>query len=329
MDQETLSVRIFSTASRVLLVFITYALLLVVTSGLVSVAGLVAAPAAPVPGPEPLRALPVVALASAGLLSWMVLRSHWLGAKLAVGVAVAFFGVHTVLPELEALSAPASFVRAPNSAAGSWFGGAVFAATFAVAAVVILGRTGRGGNLPRRALGGTPSLAANALKVAAATALQLVGHVGVGCRSGWYPTLEAVPLPGLIGLFCPATVERSAGGGVFPSAFALVYAALWALAGLVLVRLLSRGLAETSLIVGLFFALAAPVRQLLPLPLVQVDGTGEQRWALAASQLVCGAALALWLAWDGPRFLVRRTRRERSAPNEPAPPPHRARGLTG
>jgi hypothetical protein len=68
----------------------------------------VAAPAAPPAGPEPLRGLPVVALASAGLVPWLVLRSHWLGSKLAVGIALAFFGAHTVLPELEALAAPAA-----------------------------------------------------------------------------------------------------------------------------------------------------------------------------------------------------------------------------
>jgi hypothetical protein len=81
-------------------------------------------------------------------------------------------------------------------------------------------------------------------------------------------------------------------------------ASFWALSGLVLVRMLRRGALETAVAVGLFYAIAAPVQQLLPDPLVPGGWASGQHWALAISQFACGAALALWFAWQGPRFMV-------------------------
>lgn len=301
MDTETTPLRILATASRVLLVFVTYALLLVATEGLVSTAGLVAAPAAPQGGPEPLRGLPVVALASAGLVSWFVLRSHWFGSRLALGIALIFFGVHTLLPELDALAAPGSFSRGANGAAGSWFGGAVFAATFAVAAVAILGRTGT--ELERsRDVGRVSSFFADTVKVVAAAGLFIMIHAALGCRWGWYPAPEGVAFRGPLGFFCPEM--KGVSGAAFAGGLVLTRSSLWALIGLALVRLLRRGPAETSLAVGLFFALAAPVQQLLPSALIPGDWASGQRWTLAASQLATGMALALWFSWKGPGFLA-------------------------
>jgi hypothetical protein len=301
MDTETTPLRILATASRVLLVFVAYGLLLVATAGLVSTAGLVAAPATPQGGPEPLRGLPVVALASAGLVSWFVLRSHWLGSRLAIGIALTFFGVHTLLLELDALAAPGSFSRGANGAAGSWFGGAVFAATFAVAAVVILGRTGT--VLERRHdVGRVSSFFADTVKVAAAAGLFTMIHAAFGCRWGWYPAPEGAAFRGPLGFFCPEMQGMS--GAAFTSGLELSRSLLWALIGLALVRLLRRGVVETSLAVGLFFALAAPVQQLLPSALISGDWASGQRWMLAASQLATGVALALWFSWKGPSFLA-------------------------
>jgi hypothetical protein len=327
MDTERTSTRILATVSRVLLVFVTYALLLVATAGLVSTAGLVAAPATPPPGPEPLRGLPVVALASAGLVSWLVLRSHWLGSRLAVGLALAFFGVHTLLPELEALAAPGSYSRGGNGAAGSWFGGAVFAATFAAAAVVILGHTGRTQLKPRRDPGRASSIV-DTVKVAAAAGLHSVVHAALGCRWGWYPAPERVAFRGPLGFFCPEMEGSS--GAAFAGWLELARSSLWALVGLLLVRLLRRGPAENSLAIGLFFALAAPVQQLLPSPLTPGDWASGHRSALAASQLATGVAFALWFSWQGPSFLAPRRRAHSAASSlDSSSPSGSGAGLAG
>jgi hypothetical protein len=304
MESERISVRVVSTASRVLLVFVTYALLLVATAGLVSTAGLVAVPATPRPGPESIPGLPIVALASAGLLSWVVLRSHWSGGKLALGLAAAFFCAHTVLPELDARMAPGSFSRPEDGAAGSWFGGAVFAATFAATAVALLGRRRADGERPLE-LARAASILASTLKFALAAALQAITYALLGCRLGWYPAGQ-LPLRGPVDLLCRGVA--SSGTTVAPVAGwpELLRGSIWALVGLILVRLLRRGPAETSLAVGLFFALAGPVHQLLPSPLVPGAWAAGEQMALATSQLVCGAALALWYSWDGPAPLVRR-----------------------
>jgi len=300
MDTEKLSVRILSTASRVLLVFITYALLLVATTALVATSGLVAAPASPAAGPEPLRGLPVVALADAGLLSWLVLRSRWVGVRLATALALAFFGVHTILPELEAAAVPGSFSRAGGGAAGAWFGGAVFAATLAAAAVVILRRTGRTEPTAEVVRRDGTALLADTLKIAAAALVLLIVHAAFGCRWGGYPVPPGFAFRGPFELLCPSI----AGGGA--TGIELVRASVGALTGWVLVRSLRGGALETSLIVGSFSALAGPVHELLPLPLVAGDWASGQHWALAASRFVLGLALGFWFCWSGPAFVARR-----------------------
>ena len=332
MDTDALSVRIFSTASRVLLVFITYALLLVTTAGLVSISGPVGAPAAPASGSEPLHPLPIVALGSAGLITWVVLRSRWVGAKLAFGVAAAFFGAHTVLPELDALAAPGSFSRGVGGAAGAWFGGAVFAATFGTAAAVILGRTGRAEHAPPVQLQSARSLWVGSVKLAAAAVVQVIVHAGVGCQLGWYRVPDGFAFRGPLGLFCPDAASAGVAGDPASSAAALVRGIVWALVGLLLVRLLRRGPAETSLVVGLFFALAGPVHELLPCPLVPGAWAIGTHVALAVSQLSCGAVLALWLSWDGPSFVQpRRAAGEASSQSIDAAPRgrHDAGGMAG
>ena len=304
MDPERISVRVVSTASRVLLVFITYALLLVATAGLVSTAGLVAVPAAPRPGPESIPGLPLVALASAGLLSWIVLRSRWSGATLALGLAAAFFCAHTVLPELDARLVPGSFARAENGAAGSWFGGAVFAGTFAATAVALLGRAGRGDGKPLE-LARPASILASTMKFALAAALQAITYALFGCRLGWYPAAQAA-FRGPFDLLCRGVPSSGAPAALVAGWPELLRGSIWALVGLILVRMLRRGPAETSLTVGIFFALAGPVHQLLPGPLIPGDWAAGEGLTLAMSQLVCGAALALWYSWEGPASLIRR-----------------------
>jgi hypothetical protein len=288
--------RIFSTAARVLLVFVSYALLLLVAASVVAFAGLVPAVTLPQPGSERVQGLPVVALASAGLLCWLVLRSRWSGAKLALGCGLAFFCTHTVLPELDALVVPGSQSSSAGGAAARWLGGGLFAATVAVAAVVILARTRPSELAPANR--GQASILADTVKVAAAAALQLIVHAALGCRWGWYPAPQGLAFRGPLELLCPDfDAFGAASGGI-----ELARASLWALIGLGLVRVLRRGPLETALAVGAFFALAAPVRQLLPSPLVPGEWVLGQRWALGASQLATGAALALWLRWPGPRF---------------------------
>jgi hypothetical protein len=278
-----------------MLVLVTYALLLLVTTTLVSIFGSSPAVASPQPGSEEIHGLPIVALASAGLVCWIVLRSRWSGAKLAFSIALAFLGAHTVLPDLEALAVPGSFSTRAGGVA-RWIGGAVFAITFATATVVILGRLRRS-EIEQAPIHGA-SVREDAMKIGVSTALQLVLHAAFGCRWGWYPPPEGLAL----GFLCPSFATLGVVGAASGGALELVRALLWSLIGLALVRLLNRGAIETSLAVGAFFALADPVRQLLPSPLVAGEWASGKQWTLATTQLATGMTLALWLGWRGPRL---------------------------
>lgn len=94
--------------------------------------------------PEPAEAgatllrLFVVSLISAGIWTYVILRSRWTGWKLVLTVFLVFFGVSTVMPQVET----AYFITRlpPGMLPRLFLAGAIIAAIFAPLAVLILGK---------------------------------------------------------------------------------------------------------------------------------------------------------------------------------------------
>jgi hypothetical protein len=287
MSDTSAVVRIGRVMLQVLLVFATYALLLALTDALFSTASLVRMPSAGASASESILRLPAVALASTGVLSFIVLRARCSGASLALRLGLGFFALHTLQPMIEAVGWSQSSARDFGDIPTSLFAGAVFAGLLAPAAVVILGRSRPDPQpAPPQALG-TASLADWSPRLGAAVLAYLVIYFGLGCWVGWYPSGRAVCDGGSNLLFtAPGLLWIEAIRGL-----------LWALIAILIVQTLRRGVAEASLTLGVLFALAAPVHRLLPSPAWLGDGASDDELAYVASHFVLGVLLASGLTW--------------------------------
>jgi hypothetical protein len=314
MSGEATSVRIISIALRVLLVFVTYAFLLVATAGLVGTAALVRAPAAVPLERESIMGLPVVALASAGLTSLLILRSRWSGSKLALGIGLTFFGAHTLLPELEAWGWRESLPRGPDSPAVSLFAGAVLATMLALAAVVILGRSspapelGHSAPAPEAIHGARPRAAAFVelvLDLASAALAYVAIYFILGCSMGWYSAGfgSGSSDKGPLCLARSATLLGAAPELLYVEA---VRGFVWALIAMTIARMLRGGVIETALALGAFVALAGPVHALLPSSTPLVDRLSSSSLTVLGSHFTLGILLAFWLSRRAPAFDPRR-----------------------
>ena len=124
------------TAIRFLAVAVVYFVVFVVVSGaLLSTTGEQPAPAE---AAATLLALFVVSLITAAVWTYIILRSRWTGWKLIVTVFLVFFGVSTVMSQIET----AYFVTRlpPGMLPRLFLAGLIIAAIFAPSAVLILGK---------------------------------------------------------------------------------------------------------------------------------------------------------------------------------------------
>jgi hypothetical protein len=255
------------TTTRVLAAFVAYAVLMAATGGLFAPSGAWAQPSR-----ESLQALPLGALASSVVLSYLILRSRWAGARLALAVGAALFVAHTVLPSLQSLAgAQLSAPVQARALATAWFAGAVFAGLWAPAAVALLGRASSSGTAPldRQV---ASSAAEWCCKLAGGVLLYAVAHLGPDC---WATRPWAVLLAG----------------------------SLWTLVGVTIARM-SRGSAlELSLAVGGFFAVTAGC---IELPSAHASGQWFAPAPLreVATSFLLGALLGAGLSWRGPRRLT-------------------------
>jgi hypothetical protein len=301
MSGELTSVRIISIALRVLLVFVTYAFLLVATAGLVGTAELVStASSVPLEG-NSLIGLPVVALASAGLISFIILRSRWSGSKLALGIGLTFFGAHTLLPELEAWGWRHSRSRSPGSVAVSLFAGAVFATMLAPAAVAILRRPAPAPQVIHTARPTAAAFMGMALDLGSAALAYGALYFGLGCSMGWY-SAGLGSAGSDTGALCLAPSAALLGATPDLLWVEAVRGSVWALVAMTIARMLRGGVIETALALGAFVALAGPVHALLPSSAPLVDPLSSRSVAVLGSHFTLGILLAFWLSPRAPSF---------------------------
>lgn len=124
------------TAIRVVAVTIVYFVCFVVVSGALL------APASEQPAPSEagatLLALFLVSLINAAFWSYLILRSRWTSWKLILTIFLLFYGVSTVMPQIES----AYFITRlpPGMLPRLFLAGLIMAAVFAPLAVLILGK---------------------------------------------------------------------------------------------------------------------------------------------------------------------------------------------
>lgn len=130
------------TAIRFVAVTVLYFVCFAVVSGvLLSTA---AGPSTPAEASAALAALFAVSLINAAVWTYVILRSRWTGWKLIVTVLLVFFGVGTLMPQIET----AYFITRlpPGILPRLFLAGVIMAVVFAPLAVLILGKAKSDGN---------------------------------------------------------------------------------------------------------------------------------------------------------------------------------------
>jgi hypothetical protein len=124
------------TATRFLAVTILYFGTFAVVSG--ALLANVSPQPAPAEAGTTLLALFVVSLVNAAVLSYVILRSRWTGWKLVVAIFFVFYGVGTLMPQIET----AFFITSlpPGMLTRLFLAGAIMSAVFSPLAVLILGK---------------------------------------------------------------------------------------------------------------------------------------------------------------------------------------------
>lgn len=255
------------TAIRFLAVTVLYFGTFAVVSGL-----LLAGSSAPPPDPESagttLLALLAISLLNAAVFGYVILRSGWTGWKLILSMVLVFYGVNTLMPQIET----AFFVNTlpPGMLSRLFVAGFIIAAVFCPLAVLILGkaRSKTGSALedswPKHSITGWIA------RLALVVVLYLLVYFGFGYYVAWQS---------------PAV--RSYYGGQDPGSFVaqirsvlrdqpLLFvlqagrALLWTSIAIPIIRMMKGKRWETPLAVALVFAVTAS-QLLLPNPLMPYE----------------------------------------------------------
>lgn len=238
----------------------------------------------------------VVCALNAAVLSLLILRSRWTGARLALTIFVVFYGVMTVMNQIESLVFLTELP--PGMVPGLFLMGAVVAAIVAPAAVLILGRW-RGdarAHRPRRA-GQQP-----ASEWAWKLALIAVAYVVLYFTFGYFVAWRSPAVRAYYGGVDPGSVVAQL-RSVFAEtpwlpALQLLRGLLWAALAIPVIRMMTGAWWEAGLGTALLFSVVACGQLLLPNPYMP-DPVRIAHLAETASSNFIFAWLVVWLLGRG------------------------------
>jgi hypothetical protein len=207
-----------------------------------------------------------VCLLNTGVLSYIIARSRWRGWRLVAAIFVAFYGTMTFMGQIES----AVFItRLPEGMLPRLFlMGAIVAAFFSPAAVVVLGKWKRHAQArdtePNRRLVMSPAEWAWKLAVIAAAYVTLYFTFGyyVAWRNPAVREYYGGTDPGSF----TAQMSSVAGGTPWLIPFQILRALLWVAIALPVIRMMRGKWQETALALGLLFGVVMNAQLLLPNP---------------------------------------------------------------
>jgi len=240
---------------------------------------------------EPLSALFALVLMSVlntALLTYITVRSRWSGWKLIVTLAVVFFGVATVMPQMET----AVFVRTlPQGFLSRLFlAGFLFSFLYAPLLVLLVGN--------RRQTEFTAAKvkvnsSESVIKIIFAAFIYVVLYFTFGYFIAWQsPALRAYYGGGNSNGFLTQLNETwRATPWLFP--FQFLRGLLWTLLALPIIRMLRGQRLEKAVVVGLLFAIVTS-QLLLPNPLMPYEVRMRHLVETASSNFLFGC-IVVWL----------------------------------
>jgi hypothetical protein len=285
-------VNIIVTAIRVVAVTIVYFVCFVVVSGALL------APASEQPASAEagatLLALFLVSLINAALWSYLILRSRWTSWKLILTVFLVFFGVSTVMPQIES----AYFITRlpPGMLPRLFLAGLIIAAIFAPLAVLILGKA-------KRSTNETSPLKVSVAKLLLIVVAYLILYFTFGYFIAWKnPAVRAYYGGSDPSGFISHITNLLRGE---PMLFLLqaVRALLWTAIALPVIKMLKGEWWERGFAVALLFAVMTS-QLLLPNPLMPTEVRMVHLLETATSNFLFGWIVVVIYSWRSNRFSV-------------------------
>jgi len=284
----------FKWTLRFILLYVLFLVFFVM--GAMAVAGVIPDAASSEPGLVPAAAgLLIIALVNLVVVAALILTSRWGGWKLAVSLALAYYGAVTFLPQIETWYFLSSLTVGPELLPRLFLMGMPTAFLFVPLAVWILGK--------RRAIAETSPNPALVMpmqqwlwKLTALAMAYLVLYWTAGYFIAWQnPQLRA--FYGQPGEALPFFRQTANALRHDPMLFALqiLRALLWVLCALPLIRGSRVDPWWTALLVGLLFSAPQNVAQILANPLMPVASVRLSHMIETASSTFLFGTLVVWL----------------------------------
>jgi hypothetical protein len=232
-----------------------------------------------------------------GVMGWLILRSRYRGAVLAAVMTAVFFGVNTVMPQVESWLFQVSSRMAAHLPAEMIprivIAGLLHACLWIPPAVWILGRwksDGAAGGDPRPSL--AASLTGGKLPLAA------VAYVFVYFLFGYYVAWRSPAVRAYYGGTDPGTFWEQFRGVLRDSLWLplaqVVRGALWTVIGVTVLRSMRGGVFEKALAVGALFSIVMTAGLLLPNPYMPYEVRMVHLAETASSNFLFGVFVG-WL----------------------------------
>ena len=231
-----------------------------------------------------LSALMIMSFLNAAVLVYIAVRSRWSGWKLVVTLALVFFGVATVMPQIET----AVFVRTlpPGFLSRLILAGFLFSSLYATLVVFLLGKK-------KQIEGHPPAMTASITRLGVAGIIYVILYFTFGYFVAWQsPAVRNFYGGGnLNGFFNELLKTWSTTPWLFP--FQFLRGLLWTILALPIIRMFRGDRFEKALAVGLLFAVVTS-QLLLPNPLMPYAVRMRHLMETASSNFLFGC-LVVWL----------------------------------
>jgi hypothetical protein len=277
------------TAIRFLAVTVLYFVCFAVVSG--ALLSTSAGQPTPAEASAALVALLAGSVIQAAVWTYVILRSNWSGWKLILTVLLVFFGVNTLMPQIET----AYFVTRlpPGMLPRLFLAGIITAAVFAPLAVLILGKARAQANEPSRTFAG-----ALPLKLLLIVVAYLLIYFGFGYFIAW----KSAAVRAYYGGNDPGSfiVHIANVGRAEPLLFVLqaVRALLWTAIAVPVIKMMKGEWREAGLAVALLFAVMTS-QLLLPNPLMPAEVRMVHLLETSTSNFLFGWLVVLILRGTG------------------------------
>jgi hypothetical protein len=233
-----------------------------------------------------------VCFLQATVLSYLILRSRWTGWRLVVTLFVVFYGVATLMPQIESAVFPTRLP--PGMLPRLFLMGALIAAPFSLLAVLILGR--------RKPAPADPQSSSRLIMPTSEWAWKLVvialAYLALYFTFGYFIAWRNPAVPEYYGGTDPGSFFAQMGTVLRDTPWLIpiqvVRAMLWVALALPVIRMLKGEWPETSVAIGLLFGVVMNALLLLPNPYMPEPVRMAHLVETASSNFILGVLIG-WL----------------------------------